>query len=83
MFTNIKTKNLVSSRYLLNDRLKKLMLLFSVLFTIAGCPDGQAPCQLVDMCISISGLCNGEYDCPDQSDEYGCPDYSDEDSDFL
>eukprot|EP00057_Strongylocentrotus_purpuratus_P003916 XP_003727650.1 PREDICTED: low-density lipoprotein receptor-related protein 4 [Strongylocentrotus purpuratus] len=47
------------------------------------CPDGQAPCQFVDMCISISGLCNGEYDCPDHSDEYDCPDYSDEDSDFL
>ncbi|XP_063961497.1 sortilin-related receptor-like [Lytechinus pictus] len=33
------------------------------------CPEGQVRCKTVDKCYSIFGMCNGEYDCPDQSDE--------------
>ena len=36
---------------------------------------GEVPCRIGGKCISESDLCDGQYDCEDQSDELNCRKY--------
>lgn len=45
------------------------MILF---YCCAECEDNEFPCDK-ERCIPMSGRCNGEFDCDDQTDEQHCP----------
>lgn len=42
-----------------------------LLYLIAACTDGQFAC-VSGKCVDDDAVCNGNYDCPDESDEYNC-----------